>query len=83
MMLDAGSDDECLMRSLPLFDALNARLQAQPVLAAQGGTPLEETRALVAGVAALRAKNAHFAPEALAAAFSRPNAGSWNKDDQR
>ena len=83
VMLDSGSDEECLARSLPLFDALHARMRVQPALMRDGGTPLDQTRTLVGGVAVLRANNTSFSAEALAAAISRPNECTPNKDSQR
>lgn len=83
VMLDSASDEECLTRSMPLFDALHARMQAHPALARDHATPLEETRSLVARVALLRANNDPFSAEALAAAMSRPDECTSNRDDQR
>lgn len=83
MMLDSCSDEECLTRSLPLFDALHARMQAQPALARDGGTPLDETRALVTSVAALRANDAPFSVETSAPAVQKPDERDSNKDEQR
>ena len=83
VMLDSSSDAECLTRSLLLFDALHARMQAQPSLACNGATPLDETRALVTGVATLRANNVPFSVEAMAAAVQNAGERDLNKDDQR
>ncbi len=71
VMLHARSDEACLSRSLPLFDALYLRLQAQGALS---GTPLEEARVLTAGVAALRAEAAPFSEAAFAAVVSSKGA---------
>jgi hypothetical protein len=71
LMLLSADDASCLQRSFGLYDALHARLQAEPLVgAARPGAPvLVRTLAFARGVAALRQAGARFAPDAFRAAL--------------
>jgi hypothetical protein len=73
IMLVSASDAECLARSLPLYDALYARLQAQIVLdgleASPGASVLAQTTVLSDAARTLRAAKSGFSDELLAGAL--------------
>ena len=73
IMLTSGSDAACLHASLPVFDALYARLQAQAVLdeltEARPISPYTETVKLVTATARLRARGQDLSPETFRVAL--------------
>lgn len=73
LLLTSGSDAGCIAASLPLYDALHARLAAQPALERHAPRPpsslLDQTLALSQGAARLRRDATPYSPEALARAL--------------
>lgn len=77
IMLVSATDDDCLERSLPLYDALYARIQAHGVMArvataASSTSVLQQTLQFAHATAALRAVRAPFSPDAFARALRDP-----------
>jgi hypothetical protein len=83
IMLLSASDDECLARSLPLYDALYARLQAGIAIArrpSQSASVLEHAMRLSDAAAILRATKSEFSGDALARALQAYQAGETSSD---
>jgi hypothetical protein len=77
IMLLSASDDECLARSLPLYDALYARLQAGIAMARQplqSASVLEQAMRLSDAAAILRATKSEFSSETLIHALQADSA---------